>query len=278
MGSRFIGLRKIDASGEKAVVSKVPIGEKGLELRATPRDDSREGVKRVEGRAGVRGLPNPSAREWGKSLGREVEGKKDGDGTTGGPEGRDFNDRGPKNSASGARSENGKIDAPVNPFDLVPSTISCFFGKSKVVPEGEDIGGPLRRDPNGRDASSGVPWLLEREGSTRESLMKGNMIGVDLILRLLIARESRKTPIPELGDLLKTRRIEMDEPRKTWDPGIGPNFRSSSEGSRVGVEVRARMGGLANTHPREPGPPEPVIGGEIAIMVVMRENTPRRKS
>ena len=76
MGSRFVGLSKIDASGEKAVVSKVPFGEKGLELRATPRDDSREGVQRVEGRAGVRGLPNPSTREGRKSLGGEVKGEE----------------------------------------------------------------------------------------------------------------------------------------------------------------------------------------------------------
>ena len=47
--SSFVGLGKVDASGEHAIVSKVPFEKKGSELRPTRRDNDREGVQQIKG-------------------------------------------------------------------------------------------------------------------------------------------------------------------------------------------------------------------------------------
>ena len=75
-------------------------------------------------------------------MGREVKRKKGRYRSTGGPEGRDFNDRGPKNASSRTRGEGSDIKEPVNLFNLTPSPVASFFGEAKVISKWKDVRGP----------------------------------------------------------------------------------------------------------------------------------------
>ena len=135
-------------------------------------------------------------------MGREVKKEKGRYRSTGGPEGRDFNGRGLKNTSSRARSEDSNIKEPVNLFDLTPSPVASFFGEAKVVPKWQNVGGPQWGGVTSRWTSSRDP-KPKRKGTARDSLMEDNMAGVDVILRLLVSRESGKSPVPDVSDLLE---------------------------------------------------------------------------
>ena len=128
-------------------------------------------------------------------MGRKVKKRKSRYRSTGGPEGKDFNDRGPKNASSRTRGEGSDIKEPVNLFNLTPSPVASFFGEARVIPKWQNVGGPQRGGVTSRWPSSRDP-MPERKRTTRDSLMEGNMAGVDVILRLLVSRAAnRRSPM-----------------------------------------------------------------------------------
>ena len=66
-------------------------------------------------------------------MGRKIRKEKNRYRSTGGREGRDFNDRGPKNASSRTRGEGSDIKEPVKLFNLTPSPVASFFGEAKVI-------------------------------------------------------------------------------------------------------------------------------------------------
>ena len=211
-------------------------------------------------------------------MGREVKRKKGRYRSTGGPEGRDFNNGGPKDSSSRARSEDSNIKKPVDLFNLTPGPVASFFGEAKVVPKWQNVGGPQWGGMTDRWAASRVP-KPKRKGTARDSLVEGNMAGVDVILRLLVSTESGKSPVPDVSDLLEIGRVGTDETRRTSSPGTDPDLTGSKEGDQVRVGLGTRVGCLANAYAGELGaPPESIFGRKVAEVVVVRKDPPGRET
>ena len=95
---------------------------------------------------------------------------------------------------------------------------------------------------------------------------------------MLVSRESGKSPIPDVSDLLEIKRIDTDETRKASNPGTGPDLRGSNEGGQVGMGLGTRMGSLANAHPGKLGAPKSIFERKVAEVVVVGEDPPGRKA
>ena len=210
-------------------------------------------------------------------MGREIKKGKSRYRSTGGPEGRDFNEGGPKNTSSRPRGEGSEIKEPVSLFNLAPGPVTGFLGKAKVIPKWEDVRGPERGRMTDRWTSSRGP-KPEGKGTARESLVEGNMAGVHVIDRLLVSRESDKAPVPDISDLLEIGRVGTDETRRTGSPDTDPHLTGGKEGDQVGVGLGTRMGGFANAHPGKLGAPKSIFEREVAEVVVVGEDPSGRKA